>query len=171
MLVNISAPLAETDSDEAGPSCPVRKLFYFLFFAFPKIIGKHLCGSLLLINLQVFSLKETPARKFSCRFIQILKEHVYLKNHSGWLLLLIQYRLIAIKIQVVFKLSWILKLNSQKSVFSVCYFSLSFFLLYLYHLLIRERLVCYYMDISKSFFKNCVVFYFLNVYWRESLWI
>ena len=127
MLINISAPLAETDSDEAGPSYPVRKLFYFLFFPFLKIIGKHLCGSLLLINLQVFSLKETLARKFSCRFIQILQEHVYLKNHSGWLLLQIQYRLIAIKIQVVFKLNWILKLNSRKIVFSVSYFSLSFF--------------------------------------------
>ena len=67
-----------------------------------KFIGKHLCGSLFLINLQAFSLKETPARTFSCRFLQILKEHVYLKNHPGWLLLEIQYRLTAIKIQIVF---------------------------------------------------------------------
>ena len=81
LLINISAPLPEIDSDEAAPRCPVRKLFLFFFSG--KFIGKHLCRSLFLINLQTFSLKETPARTFSCRFLQILKEHVYLKNHSG----------------------------------------------------------------------------------------
>ena len=78
-----------------------------------KFIGKQLRGSLFLLNLQAFSLKETPERTFSCRFLQFLKEHVYLKNHSEWLLLYIQYRLIAIKIQIVFKLNWI----SRKCVF------------------------------------------------------
>ena len=82
-------------------SCPKVVLNFFFFF-FAKLIGKHLCRSLFLVNKQAFSLKETPAQKFSCRFLQILQEHVYLKNHSGWLLLKIQYGLIAIKIQIVF---------------------------------------------------------------------
>ena len=81
---DISVPLAEIDSDEAAPRFPVRKVF-LIFFA--KFIPKHLCGSLFLIKSQAFSLKETPARKFSCRFLQILKEHVYLQNNSGRLLL------------------------------------------------------------------------------------
>ena len=57
------------------------------FFVVAKLIRKHLYGSLVLINLQAFSLKETSVRTFSCRFLQILKEHVYLKNYSGWMLL------------------------------------------------------------------------------------
>ena len=32
LLINISAPLAEIDSDEAAPRCPVRKLFLIFFF-------------------------------------------------------------------------------------------------------------------------------------------
>ena len=81
LLINISTPLAEIDSDEAAPRCPVRKLF--LIFSSGKFIGKQLCGSIFLINLQAFGLRETPTQTFSCRFLQILKEHVYLKNHSG----------------------------------------------------------------------------------------
>ena len=94
---DISVPLTEIDSDEATPRCPFRKVF-LNFFA--KFIGKHLCGSPFLIMLQAFSLKEAPAPKFCCRFLQILKQQVYLQNNSGRLL---QYRLISIKIQIVFK--------------------------------------------------------------------
>ena len=32
LLINISAPLPEIDSDEAAPRCPVRKLFLIFFF-------------------------------------------------------------------------------------------------------------------------------------------
>ena len=95
----------------------------------------------------------------------------FLKNRSGWLLLQVQYRLIAIKIQIVFKPNWILKVNSQKSLFfCLLLFSFLFFFFFLYlrkksymnmkpfensgHLRIRERLVRLYRDISKSFFKN-----------------
>ena len=81
LLINISAPLAEIDSDEAAPRSSVRKLFLIFFSG--KFIGKNLCGSLFLMNLQAFSLKETPARTFPYRFFQILEEHVDLKNHSG----------------------------------------------------------------------------------------
>ena len=79
---DISGPLAETDSDEATQRCSVRKVFLKLFFA--KFIGKHLCWSLFLINfkLEVSSLKETPAQKFSCGFLQIPREHVSLQKHS-----------------------------------------------------------------------------------------
>ena len=31
LLINISAPLAEIDSDEAAPRCPVRKLLLIFF--------------------------------------------------------------------------------------------------------------------------------------------
>ena len=111
---DISVPLTQIDSDEAAPRCPVRQL---LLVFLGKLIGKHLCGTLFLIKFQAFTLIETPARKFSCRFLQILKEHLYLKNNSRRLFLQIQYRLIAIKIQIVFKLNWIFKVNSRKSVF------------------------------------------------------
>ena len=162
LLISISA---EIDSDEAAPRCPVRNLFLTIFFA--KLIRKHLCGSLFLVNLQAFSLKETPAQKFSCRFLQILKEHVNLKNQSGWLLLGIQHRLIAIKIQIVFG-PWKLTLEKVLFFFRMLLFSF-LFLLYLRtksymnikslenleHLQIRERLVRLYRNVSKSFFKSC----------------
>ena len=79
---DISGPLAETDSDEATQRRSVRKVFLKLFFT--KFIGKHLCWSLFLIKfkLEVSSLKETPAQKFYCRFLQILREHVSLQKHS-----------------------------------------------------------------------------------------
>ena len=48
LLINISAPLPEIDSDEAAPRCPVRKLFLFFFSG--KFIGKHLCGRESLFN-------------------------------------------------------------------------------------------------------------------------
>ena len=32
LFINISAPLVEIDSDEAAPTCPVRKLFLISFF-------------------------------------------------------------------------------------------------------------------------------------------
>ena len=122
---DISVPLTQIDSDEAAPRCPVRKL---LLVFLGKLIGKHLCGTLFLIKFQAFTLIETPARKFSCRFLQILKEHLYLKNNSRRLFLQIQYRLIAIKIQIVFKLNWIFKVNSRKSVsFRLLVFSSLFF--------------------------------------------
>ena len=84
------------------------------------------------------------------------------------MLLQIQYRLIAIKIQIVFQLNWILKVNSRKSVFfRLLLFSFLFFVvskkeeLYEYKSLensgqfrIRERLLGLFRDISKSFFKN-----------------
>ena len=76
---DISVPLAEIDSDEAAQRCLVRKLI-LNFFA--KFIGKHLCRSLFLLKLQDSSLKETPAQKFSSRFLQILKEHVSLQDNS-----------------------------------------------------------------------------------------
>ena len=78
LLINISAPLAKTDSDDAAPRRRVRKLFLIIFSR--KFIGKHLCGILFLMNLQAFNLKETPARTFSCTFLQVLKKHVYLKK-------------------------------------------------------------------------------------------
>ena len=122
---DISVPLTQIDSDEAAPRCPVRQL---LLVFLGKLIGKHLCGTLFLIKFQAFTLIETPARKFSCRFLQILKEHLYLKNNSRRLFLQIQYRLIAIKIQIVFKLNWIFKVNSRKSVsFRLLVFSSLFF--------------------------------------------
>ena len=149
---DISVPLTQIDSDEAAPRCPVRQL---LLVFLGKLIGKHLCGTLFLIKFQAFTLIETPARKFSCRFLQILKEHVYLKNNSGRLFLQIQYRLIAIKIQIVFKLNWIFKVNSRKSVFPFVSFLFPFFFFFLrkesymnikalqksVHLQIREKLV------------------------------
>ena len=149
---DISVPLTQIDSDEAAPRCPVRQL---LLVFLGKLIGKHLCGTLFLIKFQAFTLIETPARKFSCRFLQILKEHVYLKNNSRRLFLQIQYRLIAIKIQIVFKLNWIFKVNSRKSVFPFVSFLFPFFFLFLrkesymnikalqksVHLQIREKLV------------------------------
>ena len=76
--------------------------FVLKFFLFLQNSSENTCAGVLLVNKQVFSLEETQAQKFSCRFLQILKEHVYLKNHSGWLLLEIQYRLIATKIRIVF---------------------------------------------------------------------
>ena len=60
-----------------------QKVVHNIFFFVAKLIVKHRCGSLFLINLQSFSLKETPARTFSCRFLQILKEYIYVKDHSG----------------------------------------------------------------------------------------
>ena len=66
-------------SEEVAPRCPVRKVF-LIFFA--KFIGKHMCRSLFLIKSQASSLKETPAQRFSCRFLQIIKENVYLQNIS-----------------------------------------------------------------------------------------
>ena len=49
-----------------------QKVVHNIFFVVAKLIGKYRCGSLFLINLQSFSLKETPARRFS-----------YVKDHSG----------------------------------------------------------------------------------------
>ena len=70
MLINISAPLAEIDSE----SCS--------YFFSCKTHWKTPVREIFLINLQAFSLKETPTRPFSSGFLQILKEHAYLKNHS-----------------------------------------------------------------------------------------
>ena len=46
----------------------------------------------------------------------------FLKNRSGWLLLQVQYRLIAIKIQIVFKPNW-----SQSFFFRLLLFSFLFY--------------------------------------------
>ena len=106
-----------------------------LNFFSPKLIGKYLCRSLFLINLQAFNLKETPARTFPYRFLQIPKERVYLKTDPGWLPLWVQCGFIAIEIQIVFKLNWILKVNSWKSVFfHLLRFSFFFFFFFLVHL-------------------------------------
>ena len=97
-----------------------------------KFIGKHLCWSLLLIKLQVSSLKETPAQTFSCRFLQILKQHTFIyKTNLDDCACRFNTDCIAIKIQIVFmELNWIFKVNSQKSVFPSVNF-IFLFLLYL----------------------------------------
>ena len=58
---------------------------------FAKFTRKHLYRSLFLIKLQTSGLKETPTKKFSCRFFQIFQDYVSLQNNSGRLLLQIQY--------------------------------------------------------------------------------
>ena len=50
------------------------------FFFFSKLIGKHLCGSIFFVNLQVFSLKETPAQVLSCEYCRIFK-NTYFEKH------------------------------------------------------------------------------------------
>ena len=60
----------------------------------------------------------------------------FLKNRSGWLLLQVQYRLIAIKIQIVFKPNWILKVNSQKSLF---FYLLLFSFLFFFFFVVSKK--------------------------------